>query len=508
MVEQQTLNLQVLGSSPRQPTRYFARVAKLADALDLGSSPERGGGSSPSSCTKKRLSNDWVTNRTVVVFTRGVVAMKCDHLRLDLSNNTHNNILIGSVIIEKPLVNILYQHSLQTHQAEARTFGFLKGTTPLTYLERTLKIPIIEQLKEFLLKHVVIDFLYHELRTKNIVIIGNPRLSDMHFDKDHDATFTFDMVPVRHTLKTDWKSFSFKAPMRKNYKDLDRQADSFIKEETVRSLQPLTTIISSEDWIAFNVALIDKNDSPLLGTFEDTLWLKIGNEEVDKDARQLFLGKMVGESITSTNHLLRSYFTSKSDIVYMFRVAITDRVPHATFNFEEMKTFFGLKNTKDLHQKLIEVLSYRNDMSQRRETADAVLRLLIKHHPIPLPTELVQRQEHIIIKKMQLNPDYYVYRSQRDFMSKVRLLAEKQLKEEMIIDTIAYHENIAVTSTDIRAYLNLLQRPRTKEFIYFEQPLAKANGQEIPLSHTLLQRHCLREKTLNYVIRHLTNKMV
>lgn len=62
MVEQQTLNLQVLGSSPRQPTILrslvslvrrgqlskivfeIASVAELADALDLGSSSRKGVG--------------------------------------------------------------------------------------------------------------------------------------------------------------------------------------------------------------------------------------------------------------------------------------------------------------------------------------------------------------------------------------------------------------------------------------------------------------------------------
>ena len=58
LAEQQTLNLWVLGSIPRRlttphpwrpklPHCYGAKVAELVDALDLGSGPERGGGSSP-----------------------------------------------------------------------------------------------------------------------------------------------------------------------------------------------------------------------------------------------------------------------------------------------------------------------------------------------------------------------------------------------------------------------------------------------------------------------------
>ena len=435
--------------------------------------------------------------------------MKRDHLHLEIIHDVHHaDRFFAHVSIDQPLVEALYQYTLQTHQIDARTHGFAKGTTPLKYLEHTIKIPILKQLKEFFLKHLVLGFLYRELRAKNIVTAGHPRLHNITMEPEHNALFVFEMMQVRQALKPDWKAFSFKAPMRKNYKDLDRQADIFIKEETERALQPQQSAIAAEDWINFNVALLDTHKKPLFGSLQDSLWLKIGVEEVDKDSHQLFLGKMIGENYISNSDFLRSYFSIQSGTVYHFIITLIDRIPHATFNFEEMKLFFGLKSTKDLHLKLIEVLSYRNDMSQRRETAEAVLRLLIKHHPLNLPVELLARQEQLIIRRMQLSPDYYVYRAQRDFNNKIRLLAEKQLKEELIIDGLANNENINVTPTDIRAYLNLLQRPRTKEFIYFDPPMTKFNGQEMPLSHDLLIRHCLREKTLNYVIRHLTNKNI
>ena len=53
-----TFNHGVRGSSPRRITNY-AGVAELADALDLGSSALRRGGSTPFTCTK--LSSAGVT---------------------------------------------------------------------------------------------------------------------------------------------------------------------------------------------------------------------------------------------------------------------------------------------------------------------------------------------------------------------------------------------------------------------------------------------------------------
>ena len=112
----------------------------------------------------------------------------------------------------------------------------------------------------------------------------------------------------------------------------------------------------------------------------------------------------------------------------------------------------------------------------------------------------------MVLQAVQDNPDYHVYKSQPDFKEQIRQLAEKQLKETIIIDAIAYQEGIKVSQEDIRAYLNLLKRPRMKEFLHFILPPNKVLGQDIPLSAELVKRFCLREKTLNHIIGHLIKK--
>jgi len=76
----------------------------------------------------------------------------------------------------------------------------------------------------------------------------------------------------------------------------------------------------------------------------------------------------------------------------------------------------------------------------------------------------------------------------------------------VFIDKLAYHENLAVSDDDVKGYLNLLNRPRMKEFIYFDLPLFKIQGQQMPIPEHKLKRICLREKAINYVIYHLTKK--
>ena len=49
-----------------------------------------------------------------------------------------------------------------------------------------------------------------------------------------DARFIFELSLFPDLSIYEWKYFPFKAPKRKNYKDLDRQVDSFIEEEKKR----------------------------------------------------------------------------------------------------------------------------------------------------------------------------------------------------------------------------------------------------------------------------------
>ena len=45
-----------------------------------------------------------------------------------------------------------------------------------------------------------------------------------------------------------------------------------------------------------------------------------------------------------------------------------------------------------------------------------------------------------------------------------------------------------------------------REFIYFNLPESKRDGQEMPWPKHELSRVCAREKAINYVIYHLTKK--
>lgn len=406
------------------------------------------------------------------------------------------------VILPTPLINKVFQETSITQQEHSHVQGFVHGKTPLGYIETAFRGSLVEHLKEFLYKYLVIDFLWRELRAKKIHFASEPRLIAVNLEPGKDARFSFECTVPESLALRGWKFYSFKPPKRKNYRDLDRQVESFLKTEVDLAAQ-CNNIVGFNDWICFDLAVVSTDKQPITST-EKNVWLKIGTEEIDTPFQDLFRGKRVGDTFYTSAPCLQEYFSTHLDTTYLFLVTIKDVSHDAHFSFEDFKAMFRLRTHKDLHKKLIEVFSYRNDLSQRRETIEEVFKMLLAQHPLEAPKNLVLRRQEYLMHVVQDNPDYQVYRMQKDFGEHIYRLAEKQIKEIIIIDQLALKENITVSHQDIKHYLNLTKRPRTKEFIYFQLPPSKLNDQEVPLATEELKQYALREKTLNYVIYHLT----
>ena len=365
---------------------------------------------------------------------------------------------------------------------------------------------INEQVNEFLFKFFVINVLYNELRNQKIVIAGNPRLTAIITDEHKNTIFTFAATVFQIGDILEWKYFPFKAPKRKRYKDLDRQVEIFIEEEEHnKESQPAEQCICIDDWINFDVALANDKGESLLD-YQENLWLKIGSEEADMVFQELFLGKKIGDVIYTDNEGLQEYFNEQTGSNFNFCVTIKDIISHSYVCLDQLKKQFRIKTNKELHQKLIEVFSYRNDISQRKAMIDEACKLMLLKHPFNAPHFLILRQEEELLSTIQTNPDYLVYKMQKDFRRTIEQLAERQVKEMILVDQIAYNERLEISNEDVKSYLNLTKRQRTREFLHFRLPPTKVRGQETPIITHELMTSCLREKTLNYIIFHLTKK--
>ena len=412
----------------------------------------------------------------------------------------------GNATIEIPrdYINKLHMEASYAQQRQTNTHGFSRGTTPLAYIEKNFQPHLLEHIKEFIFRYFVINWLYKELAERKIFLSGEPRLTDVSKKPRKNAHYNFSLSLSKPILLQGWKRLPFKAPKRKNYKDLDRQVENFLKHEFEHSKNNTKKVIQVGDWVNFTVELLNKNNEPLFNNYSENLWIKIGMEEIDSPFQTLFLGREKNTAFISYANCLQKYFSSHIDTRYGFKIVIVDFVPYTFFDPEQFKKHFRIRNNKELHQKLIEVFSFRDDLSQRRATTEDTLKLLLSRHIFDVPNHLILRKEKELLDAMQKTSDYHVYKMQPDFRKKIRMLATKQVKEFIFTHQLSIHENINIKNNDIKNYLNLTKRPRMREFLYFKLPNTKWHGQEYPISSSILTQYCLREKTLNHAIHYLT----
>jgi FKBP-type peptidyl-prolyl cis-trans isomerase (trigger factor) len=409
------------------------------------------------------------------------------------------------VIIPQSFIQQFFKHAAQVKQLDSDSQGFKKGSVPLDYIQIHYKKNILSHMQEIFLKHFVIDALLEYIHKSKILIVGQLKLVSITMDNEQDAVYTFEGILPKEVYIQRWKNLPFKATQRKKYRDIDNQVKTFLEEEEGRQLiYEVEKSIQVNDWVCFDTWIVDIDRKSLFHNKKSHLWLKIGDEEPDLIFQELFLNKRIDDIILTDNHSLRQYFCNSFDAPYTYAIQIKDRLPYKYFSVEYLKHHFKLKTKKDLHNKLIEIFSYSSDISQSRSIADMALNTIIKRNNILVPPSSVQAQKEIIIQELQLKPDYTLYKMKPDFDDHITSLAKKQLYEIVATDYIAYTENLTVSHIDIKAYFNLMQRTRTKEFLYFNPPQTQIDGQEFPITVESIKKACIREKALNHIIHHLT----
>lgn len=412
----------------------------------------------------------------------------------------------AQIIVPAKLVDPIFLEVSRSQKGFLDTYGFAKGTIPLDYITKHYKSDIAQQSKEFLFKYMIIHYLLNKIQEKKLPIAGEPRLREVELEPGKGAKFTFDISLVPPITFKEWKVFAFKAPKRKKYKDIDRQVLTLIQEEQTAQDNHTRKEAAIGDWVCFDITPLSEKNTPLFKQYCETLWLKIGAEEADLPSQDAFVGKKVGDTFQANHICFQDYFCTHLDTSFLFEITVKDILFDSYFDLELFKRHFRIKTNRDMQKKLIEVFSFRNDISQRRVMAEEALALLISKHPLQVPRHILLRQFEQVLMDVQDNPDYQVYRAENSFHDYLESLADKQAQEQILIDQLSYKERIVVTHKDVKSYINLLQRPRMKEFIYFTPPISKQRGQEIPISNSLMRRYCMREKTLNHIIFHLTKK--
>ncbi len=415
------------------------------------------------------------------------------------------HLLKATIRVGSSLVNNIYTKTVKLYQKETLLTGFKKQKTPNEYLEENYKKAIENSLKNFLFKHVVLDFLMEQIRIKKISSANYPRLTQITMTPKKEISFFFELSLAEPLELKEWKYFVFRAPKRKRYKDLDKQVDLFLKKEISFFKKKLTDTIQEDDWVYFEAMLLNGKEKNQEDQIKSIFWIKIDNKYITKPFQSCLIEKKIGDSFITNTLPIKNDFSEELEYnKYPFLIKIKAITKGQHFSLESFKSNFKLKSKAEVHKKLIEIFSYRNDISQRKAIIEELFHLLLSKHRFEIPKHFIIRRQEDILYSLKHHPDYQVYKLQKDFYKQIETLSENQLKEEILVDQIAYKENIKIDTKDLQNYLYLFNNHRLKEFVYFKPLLENIDDMDTPLQTGLLKQSVLREKTLNHIIHVLT----
>ncbi|MBY0353805.1 hypothetical protein K2W90_05575 [Candidatus Babeliales bacterium] len=415
-----------------------------------------------------------------------------------------SHLLKLTIDVHPQVTECLYDQTIELFKGK-NLDGFDKAEIPSAYVEESFKNEINKKIKNYLFKHLIIDHLMTEILARKILMANYPRLNKITFNPDHSISFVFDISIADPIPFKEWKHFSFKSPKRKKYKDLDKQVVQFMDKETISERKQNHSLIEEGDWVCFQTTLFNKKNEQVSKNLVSTFWIKIKTHEVCDPLGTLFLGKNINDSFI-TNHLeIDDSINDYENYRYDFLVKINSIIKGTNLSLDCFKSAFKLKNKTEIHNKLMEVFSYRNDQSQRKSIIEEIFHLFLTKHRFEIPKHLILRRQEDILLSLTQQPDYQVYKAQKDFGDHIEQLAEKQLKEEILVDQIAYNENIKIELKDMQHYLHLFNSKRLREFVYFKPLIEKIDIVNTPINTGLLAQTVMREKTLNHIIHVLTH---
>lgn len=409
-----------------------------------------------------------------------------------------------TVNVAPQLLNKVEKYTVEVCRSQISSKGFSSGEVPYSYVLKSFKNQIYDSCVKFIFKFFILDYLEFKIDEMKLVSADFPKLVEVVKNENGSVNFCFRACILNNITEDNWCNIFYSPPKRKMYKDLDRQAELFIKETVEKSCaikKPKN--IEDKDWVYFEVVALNSNNQPAFRDYRSSFWLNVNSTYVATPLSNIFLDKQEGETIVLNQLPMYGLPTDFLSLKGKFRVIIKKIIKSASFSFDLFKSAFGLKDQGSVHEKLIEIFSFRNDISQRRLIIEEAFRVLFSKIKFEVPKHLVIRRQEHILKNVQQLPDYNVYRSNSAFHSQVSSLSEKQIREEVLLIYAGLRDNVKIEQINILEYLNLLINPRLSEFIYFKPHIEMIQDASLPIREGYFARFVFREKVLNMMLSNL-----
>lgn len=421
-------------------------------------------------------------------------------INVEIKKQTGNEINL-KIEVDKSKVNNELENVYNDLSYKVKIPGFRKGKIPKNILDLHLgKEYAYQKTAEILIP----DSYVEAVKKVSIEPIDQPKINIIQVEEDKSLIFEA-TVQVKPEVKIGPLG---NIKIRKETLEInDKDVENEIKR--IQESHAVLKVVKDRKAKKEDFLIIDAeayaNGQLIKESKVEKQTLQLGNSAVPELDRQL-LGCKAGEEKEIKVLVPKDAKDKKiagKEIIYKIKVFEIKEKELPELNNDFAKTAGDFKNLNDLKKDIKKELTRRIEIINKNDFERKLLEKVAEVCEVNVPEVLIERETNYMIESLENDlkarklslQDYYksINSDENKVKKEYRIVAEKRVKQELIIDKIAREEDIKVTEKEIKNKINTIAKEIKQEPLKVETSFKKNNNLDG------LKENIKREKTIDFI---------
>jgi len=340
---------------------------------------------------------------------------------------------------------------------DAKLPGFRKGKAPLSAIKKQYK----EAVREQILQHELPEFFRTALVDEKIEPVAQPQISHLQFEEGAPLKFVATVEIKPEFQLKDYKGIKVKKEKTSvSEEEVDKALDG-LREQLAQFIPVEDRPSKADDLVV--VDFDGKIDGkPFEGGKASRYPVLLGSGGLLKDFETNLTGVKKEETKTFKITFPQDY--GKKEVAGReaeFTVTVHEikekKLPVVDNDFA--KDVGKSETVKEMREKLEGQIKAHKEVEQRSKMVEQIGEKLLSLHPFDVPVSLVnQEQQRLVqqgvdrLKRQGIDANKLTDDQKKEFVEKLRPVAEKNVQMALIVEKIAEAENIHSEEKDLEAY--------------------------------------------------------
>ncbi|RKX60310.1 MAG: trigger factor [Thermodesulfobacteriota bacterium] len=394
--------------------------------------------------------------------------------------NEVEKILKVQIPVEK--VNEVIEKVTKNLRKNAKIRGFRKGKVPPYLIKKLFK----EEIQQRSIEELIDQTLSEAVKEAKLEPLLRPKIENIGELKEGDQFSYSVLVEVRPEINLK----------REDYIgiEVEKEKDEVSEEEVENILQELRYTFSDLKKVDTNEGIQERyiavikfsaydNDKLIPGHQADALFVDVGTGEFNQEIEKALIGKKIGDKFTieieypedGLNPLLAG-----KKVRYEIEIKEVYKRDLKELTDEFVKNLnLGFESVEKLRERVKKRLLEEKKISNQSKMREKLLEKILEKTDFKVPTRYVDLKLMQLLDRVKesLEKDGLSFEklnlSMDKLMERLKPVAEKQAKEELLLEKIAELENIEIPSEEIEKEIKVISKnlkvseDKAKAIVYF-----------------------------------------